>query len=409
MPETLEKTSRFVREIIDFSEFEQSTRETELKTGNDSTIPVFTNEFWTAKQRDAHSLHEVSYRACFKPQLPRFFIERLTSRGDCVFDPFMGRGTTLIEAALLGRKPAGTDINPLSLNIIRPRLQPPSMGEIEDRLKTLPIHDFALLDEGLFVFYHPDTLQEITSLRQYLLNKEGSLDHVDEWIRMVATNRLTGHSKGFFSVYTLPPNQAVSIKSQIRINEKRQQKPEYRSISERILKKSKSLLKDLDLADRKNLQEIYSDALLLNESSDRLTGVADESVSLVVTSPPFLDVVNYSQDNWLRCWFNGIDSNSVPIWQLNKIEKWEHAMEQTLLELKRILKPGAHVAFEVGEVRKGKIKLEEHVVRVAQRAGLTPVLVMLNIQNFTKTAACWGVDNLQKGTNSNRIVVLQKQ
>ena len=40
-------------------------------------VPVFVNEFWTSKQRAAHSLHEISYRACFKPQLPRFFITRL--------------------------------------------------------------------------------------------------------------------------------------------------------------------------------------------------------------------------------------------------------------------------------------------------------------------------------------------
>ena len=77
-------------------------------------IPVFANEFWTSKQRAAHSLHEVSYRACFKPQLPRFFIERLTDPGDVVFDPFMGRGTTLLEAVLLGRDVIGNDVNPLS-------------------------------------------------------------------------------------------------------------------------------------------------------------------------------------------------------------------------------------------------------------------------------------------------------
>ena len=63
-------------------------------------VPVLVNEFWTAKQRAAHSLHEISYRACFKAQLPRFFITRLTDPGDVVFDPFMGRGTTLLEAAV---------------------------------------------------------------------------------------------------------------------------------------------------------------------------------------------------------------------------------------------------------------------------------------------------------------------
>lgn len=35
-------------------------------------VPCFINEFWTARQRQASNLHEVSYRACFKPQLPRF-------------------------------------------------------------------------------------------------------------------------------------------------------------------------------------------------------------------------------------------------------------------------------------------------------------------------------------------------
>lgn len=66
-------------------------------------IPYFINEFWTAEQRQSHSIHEVSYRACFKAQLPEFFISALTKPGDTVFDPFMGRGTTPVQAALMGR------------------------------------------------------------------------------------------------------------------------------------------------------------------------------------------------------------------------------------------------------------------------------------------------------------------
>ncbi len=41
-------------------------------------IPRYVGEFWTSKQRQAASISEISYRACFKPQLPRFFIELLT-------------------------------------------------------------------------------------------------------------------------------------------------------------------------------------------------------------------------------------------------------------------------------------------------------------------------------------------
>jgi hypothetical protein len=41
-------------------------------------------------------------------------------------------------------------------------------------------------------------------------------------------------------------------------------------------------------------------------------------------------------------------------------------------------------------------------------AGLEPLLVVINAQQFTKTANCWGVANNRKGTNSNRIVLFRK-
>ncbi|HEU4826225.1 MAG TPA: DNA methyltransferase, partial [Dongiaceae bacterium] len=119
-------------------------------------IPVFENEFWTARQRQAHPLHEISYRACFKPQLPRFFIEAFTRPGERVYDPFAGRGTTLIEAALAGRAPAGNDVNPLSRLLIAPRLDPPPIREVARRLGDLErdLPSAAGVPEDLLAFYH---------------------------------------------------------------------------------------------------------------------------------------------------------------------------------------------------------------------------------------------------------------
>ena len=51
------------------------------------SVPVYEQELWTSGQRQANPLHEISYRACFKPQLPAYFIERLTREGDAVYDP----------------------------------------------------------------------------------------------------------------------------------------------------------------------------------------------------------------------------------------------------------------------------------------------------------------------------------
>ncbi len=95
----------------------------------------YINEFWTSKQSQASLLHEISYRVCFKPQLPHFFIEKLTNEKDVVYDPFLGRGTTIIEAALMNRQVIGNDINPLSKILAEPRLLIPDYNKLADYLK----------------------------------------------------------------------------------------------------------------------------------------------------------------------------------------------------------------------------------------------------------------------------------
>jgi hypothetical protein len=377
--------------------------------GRDLSVKTFVNEFWTSRQRAAHSLHEISYRACFKPQLPRFFVERLTRPGDLVYDPFMGRGTTLLESALLARIPVGCDINPLSKILVEPRLQPPSIDAVRERLSRIDWGANAESPQNLLTFYHPDTLREICALKAYLLQRleRGVLDAVDRWIRMVAVNRLTGHSAGFFSVYTLPPNQAVSIVAQQKINAARTQVPPRRSVPKLILGKSRSLLTDSDESTKRALASVAGRYRLLTGPAATTPDIESSSVDLVVTSPPFLNLVDYAGDNWLRCWFCGIDSNGVKLTVPKKIHDWREAMTAVFSELARVSKPGGHVAFEVGEVRGGRVRLEEHVIPCGVQAGLEPVLVLINSQEFTKTAACWGVDNNSKGTNTNRIVLFR--
>ncbi|HYW68110.1 MAG TPA: site-specific DNA-methyltransferase, partial [bacterium] len=64
---------------------------------------------------------------------------------------------------------------------------------------------------------------------------------------------------------------------------------------------------------------------------------------------------------------------------------------------------------EVGEVRAGTVRLEEAVLPCGLQAGLEPVLVLINDQEFTKTANCWGVSNRSKGTNTNRVVLFRRR
>jgi len=368
-------------------------------------IPVYQSEMWTALQRQASSIHEISYRACYKPQLPAYFIERLTEPGDIVYDPFSGRGTTAVEAALHGRCVIANDVNPLSSILTQPRLELPDLGDIETRLNSLRFKVKQHSDIDLSMFYHRDTERELLALRSYLIKRRADYkeDATDRWIRMVATNRLTGHSPGFFSVYTLPPNQAATAENQIRINQRMNQKPQYRDIRELILRKSRQLQGD-------NLRAAAETATFMEDSAASTLGIPTEVVKLTVTSPPFLDVVQYARDNWLRCWFNAHDAQDIAakITMCSTVSHWSTAMLDVFRELYRITVPNGWVAFEVGEVRGGKIKLEEVVAPIGISAGFACMAVAINAQKFTKTANIWGVSNNSKGTNTNRIVLFRK-
>lgn len=390
----------FLAEIADFRAFGKRTKVEQV-----DGIPYFVNEFWTSGQRRAHSIHEVSYRACFKPQLPQFFIERLTSPGDCVFDPFMGRGTTPIQAALMGRRPTGSDVNPLSVLLTRPRLAPPALRDVRDALDEIDWDWKSEAPSDLLAFYHPKTLASLCSLQAWIAQRapmtSARPDPVVDWIRMVAINRLSGHSPGFFSGRSMPPNQAVSVNAQRRINARLGMTPPPRDVKAIIMKKTRSLQADGPVP-------AHPDPVLLCQDARHCVGMADGSVDLVVTSPPFLDIVQYAADNWLRCWFAGIDVGSVEIAMHRTEDAWATMVRDVLVELARIVRPGGHVAFEVGEVRRGKVLLERLVWQSAAGLPFERLAVMVNAQDFTKTANCWGVTNGRSGTNTNRIVLLRR-
>ena len=91
------------------------------------------------------------------------------------------------------------------------------------------------------------------------------------------------------------------------------------------------------------------------------------------------------------------------------VEGWGAFIRKAFTEFARVVKSGGYIAFEVGEVQRGAINLEENVIASIEGLDFAVKEVLVNQQKFTKTANCWGVDNHTKGTNSNRIVVARRQ
>lgn len=354
--------------------------------------------FWSNKQRQGNSLHEISYRACFKSELPNFFIKLFSKKNDWIYDPFMGRGTTVLESLLLNRNCIGNDINPLSQMLIEPRLNNINYNDVENRLENITLTNYNIGEnKDLLAFYHPKTLEHLLCLKNYFLDH--NLDMIDKWIRMIALNRLTGHSPGFFSGYTLPPNQAVSIKSQLKINKRKNLIHLEKNIKHIILKKTKSLLL--------NEQHISNSYILTCSDSRKNITIDDNKIDLIITSPPFLNVIDYNEDNWLRMWFANIEPPKISIYK--NIHDWSVFISKCIKDYNRVLKSGGICCIEVGDVKKGKDILKNIVVDAMKIEGFHVLGVLINKQEFSKTSSIWGMDNNKKGTNFQYIIIGQKE
>ena len=175
------------------------------------------------------------------------------------------------------------DINPLSGILALPRINPPALEDIKLRLDEIEVDYKKTSDIDLSMFFHKDTLAEIISIRDHCLRNK---DKINDWILMVITNRLTGHSSGFLSTYTLPPDQAVTQERQKKINEKYNNVIEYKNTKQIILKKSRILLSKISTQDLQNLVPTQLYGKYTCEDASFNKHIINESVQLTVTSPP---------------------------------------------------------------------------------------------------------------------------
>src|SRR6185437_10753114 len=85
-----------------------------------------------------HPFHSICpYFAMFPESFVRRNVLAWSKRDDVILDPFSGRGTTVFERLLNGRKGVGCDTNPVAFCLSRAKADPPSLGEIMARLADL--------------------------------------------------------------------------------------------------------------------------------------------------------------------------------------------------------------------------------------------------------------------------------
>lgn len=314
-------------------------------------------EFWSGADLEHHSLHAaVSYPDSFKPQLPRYFIERYSGPGDVVLDPFVGRGTSALEAALLGRVALYSDINPLAVRITRAKLEPVDLTQVVLKIPSLSLKRLASLDgygESFAPFYHPDTYRELLNLRDSIA--ASAADRAARFVEMVALGLLHGHTAGFFSAYTFP-QVALTPQAQRELNAKRKQSPEYRAVAPRILRRTAALMRDGGVGQLELTRTQHRSGIT---DARKLDFVKSASVNLVVTAPPMPGAQSWASDMWLKLWFLGLSSAqqqalSQHAQALQTVEQWLDFMNQTLVELARVVKSGGRAVLDLRERRLGQ-------------------------------------------------------
>lgn len=114
---------RYIKRMIEKGESKLLVRQKEkIKTWRPEKFKVEKTSVWDFPKRGDWAVHQSDYRGNWPPQLPRNLILKYSGEGDLILDPFVGGGTTLIEAWLENRKSIGIDINPIAEQVSKQRI-----------------------------------------------------------------------------------------------------------------------------------------------------------------------------------------------------------------------------------------------------------------------------------------------
>lgn len=377
----------------------------------------FTTPWATKKNYDPfHSL--CSYLGAFPPALASYFIKYFTDEGDLVFDPFAGRGTTLLEARILNRQAVSSDLNPIALALNRAKAHTLNLEQINERIDYLEqSYDYALFlpeaegeSDEIHLIYHPRTLAQLCFLRSVLLPSSRPVDQylVGAVLGIMHGSERKNGSSGYLSI-SMPNTFSMAPEYVRRFVQTNQLNREYRDVFQLLREKSERIFKK-HVGTTIDASVFEYDAKIVSANPEMAKYL--NKVDLVLTSPPYLGIVNYAKQNWIRSWF--LKSNPDEVSErldddLNLFE-WIKFARESLKEIKKFLQPDGVAILVIGDVARSKdsvIPLAREFARMVKETNLFRNIWVFSdyILNDDKTTRIWG-ETKGKATGIDRIVIL---
>lgn len=244
-----------------------------------------------------HSIH--SYPAKFIPEIPRYLINKYSNEGDIILDPFNGSGTTILEAMLLNRIGIGLEIDPLAKLISKVKLTAINelrLNELKydllNWIKNIKYINYNLYNNYLDYWFDKKVIDELLIIKEWILTINDEL--INNFLWIIFSSIIKECSKA---------NQKnmktfISSKNPNKLNLYDAFNLFFKRLEEGIISVNK--LNNLNLPYQSYIEN----------DSNALNIKLNHKINLAITSPPYVNAVDYPRNHILELyWLDMIDNN----------------------------------------------------------------------------------------------------
>jgi hypothetical protein len=346
--------------------------------------------------------------AMFPPAIPHLFIQWLTEPGDVVYDPFSGRGTTVLESCLMGRVGLGSDANPLAWLLTSTKADPPRPATVTGRLAELATkrgRPYAIerVAPEIRMLFDPTVLEHLLRFRARLdLSRK-----VDRYLMATLVGMLHGNANrnGVPRGLSVPmPNTFAMAPAYVRrYIRKHNLRPPKVNVHDALTRR----IATFPLPD----SSFQRGSAWLQDATHPIAWPATTTAKLVFTSPPYLEVMKYAKLNWIRHWFLQSDRREVDsrLFTSSSLQRYLAFVTNVITNIRPILRDDGYCCLVLGDVRREQNEINLARAVSASSIGHTDLRILAIIKDSLpvqhKVSRIWG-PRRGRATRTDRILVL---